>query len=325
MTTPTGATAADSAGTAAETPEETAENTLNTPENPDTTGDEAADEADEEPGDAADAGEEAPEKSDRGATDAGTGSSSGPARREREPEPLPPPLAPGQTKRAYDWPAIRARYVEGLLDRDQGITIWPSLDECAGHYGVVAARVREKSAAEGWVEQRARYQQRTEATRQHARAAALSKKATELDGKALDSAKLGLQLCFARLSEIGQAAQRRRTEAATGGSVGDVGRIDAQEQTRLAQAVDLWHKVGLRAVGDPETTRVEITGAGGQPIEIAAELRRDDPNRITGVLAVLAQAGLGDLFGGDGADVAYAAVDGVAGDDGRRAALEAGR
>jgi hypothetical protein len=296
-------TAANSSSTLADTPRHPPELADNSDET-DTTGPQQARESSN--GEAA-PGAEGDGKSDHAATE---GPWTGGA----------PPAPGGGLRRTYDWPAIRARYVEGVLDRDQGITLWPSLDECAAHFGVVPARVREKSASEGWVEQRARYQQRTEAVRQHARAAALSKKATELDGRALDSAKLGLQLCFARLTEIGQAQQRRRAD--TAGSPGAGGAaVDAQEQTRLAQAVDLWHKVGLRAVGDPETTRVEITGANGQPIEIAAELRRDDPHRITGVLAVLAQAGLGDLFGGDEPDAASVVV---SGGDGRRAALEAG-
>jgi hypothetical protein len=202
----------------------------------------------------------------------------------------------GLARREYDWPAIRRRYVEGVRDGDEGVTQWPSLDAVAEHFGVAANRVREKSAQEGWRTQRTQWQAQLEATRRQAKAAAMSKEATNLDGRALDASKLGLQLAVTRLTEIGQAAQRARSEAGPGGGSGGV--IDAQEMQRLAQAVDLWHKIGLRAVGDPETHRLEITGANGAPIEIAAELRRDDPSRMAGVLGVLQQAGLGDLFGG---------------------------
>lgn len=187
--------------------------------------------------------------------------------------------------RHYDWPAIRRRYVEGVIDREGGVTDWPTLDACAEHFGVAANRVRERSAEEGWRAQRSAWQAQLEATRRQAKLAAMSKEATQIDGAALQTAKVGLGLVQHRLQQI--AAQR------------DVVPVDAQEQQRLAQAADLWHKVGLRAVGDPETHRIELTGAGGAPIEIAAELRRDDPSRMAGVLGVLAQAGLGDLFGGN--------------------------
>lgn len=226
-------------------------------------------------------------------------------------------------RRDYDWEAIRRRYIEGVPDRDNGTTIWPSLDQVADHFGVVGTRVREKSGQQGWVQQRKQWQAQLELTRRNAKAAAMSKEATQLDGRALSAAQMGLQLCIARLTELGQAAQAARANNA--GSPGAASVIDAGEQARLAQAVDLWHKVGLRAVGDPETQRLEITGAGGGPIEIGAELRRDDPNRIVGVLAVLESAGLGELFGGrpsvvdaEGADRARRRA------DGSQAAIEAG-
>lgn len=201
----------------------------------------------------------------------------------------------GDHRRRYDWTAVKRRYVEGVRNPDEGVVDWPTLQEVADHFGLPASRVREKSAMEAWREERVRWQAEFEARRRQAKAAAMSKEAVNLDGKALDAAKTGLQLCLAKLTEIGQQAQRRRSQTAgEGGLTG----IDSQEQMRLAQAVDLWHKIGLRAIGDPETMRLEVTGAGGRPIEIATELKRDDPTRLQGVLSVLAQAGLGELFGG---------------------------
>lgn len=205
-----------------------------------------------------------------------------------------PAAAPNTIGRFYDWPKIKARYVEGVKDDTEGLVVWPSLAEVADHFGVIAVRVKERSSREGWVAQRSAYQAQVEATRQHAKAAAMSRESTQLDSTALTASKTGLQLCIAKLSEIGSAAQKARTAAGPGGGSGGV--IDALEQQRLAAAVDLWYKIGLRAVGDPELHRLEITGANGAPIEIAAELRRDDPTRLAGVLGVLAQAGLGDLF-----------------------------
>lgn len=199
------------------------------------------------------------------------------------------------TRRNYDWPAIKKTYVEGtkLPDRHD----WPSLEAVALQFGVPSNRVREKSAQQGWRAERTQWQHQLEQTRRQARAAAMTQEATNLDNHALTAAKTGLQLCQARLVEIGQAAQAARA-GSNPGAPSSGGAIDALEMTRLGQAVDLFHKIGLRAVGDPETHRVELTGANGAPIEIAAELKRDDPTRIANVLNVLAVAGLGDIFGG---------------------------
>lgn len=218
----------------------------------------------------------------------------------------------GRGRRLYDWQAIKRRYVEGVpLNDGSGTTEWPSLDAVAEHFGLPGARVREKSAIEGWVGLRQKWQAQVEATRQQARANALAKSATEVDKKALDASQLGLQLCLAVLGDRARAVQAQRSD--NEGQAGNRVSLSALELTRLAQAVDLWHRIGLRAVGDPEVTRLEVTGAGGRPIEITTELKRDDPERMAGVLAVLTQAGLGDLFG---VDQPRGALEARRGDDG---------
>lgn len=198
--------------------------------------------------------------------------------------------------RRFDWPAIKARYVEGVKPRDGDTFLWPTTQEVADHFGCSVHTLREKSSREGWLAQRSQWQAQVEAKRREARANALVAKAVNLDSKALSAAEAGIGLCMARLQEIGAAHQAARAAAGPGGA--SSGAIDALEQTRLAQAIDLWHKIGLRAVGEPEAQRIELTGANGAPLEITAELRRDDPTRIATVLGVLQQAGLGELFGG---------------------------
>ena len=202
--------------------------------------------------------------------------------------------APKQRGAAYDWPTIRRRYVEGVPpEKGQELTTWPSLMSVADHFGVPQETVKTKSAQEGWPTLRSKWQAQVEVRRQQARLAHLAKQGVELDGKALDVAKLGLQLAMFELQRTARAAQ----DARAGGDA-SAGRIPAVELQRLAAAADVFHKIGLRSIGDTETTRVELTGAGGSPIEISQELRRDDPTRIAGVLGVSQQAGLGELFGG---------------------------
>jgi hypothetical protein len=204
----------------------------------------------------------------------------------------------GGTVRNYDWPSIKRRYVEGVKGRGEEATVWPSLNEVAEHFGVTASRVREKAAQDGWTEQRKQWQAYMERTRQQARAAALAQSGVDLDNRAIDASKVGLQLLNALLADIGARAQQARSQDKPLSSV-----LSALEMQRVASAVDLFHKIGLRAVGDPEVTRLEITGANGRPLEIGSELRRDDPDRLATVLAVLQQAGMGDIFGGVGGDV----------------------
>lgn len=207
--------------------------------------------------------------------------------RSRNPDVTPP--------EQRNWDVIRRFYIEGHRDPNHaGAVVWPSLTETANHFKVPWATVRDYSRSEGWVQQRADYQALVEDRRRRTKAQQLATQATQLENRALESAQLGLQLIFARLGEIAQEAQANR--AASVGEGRAKSGIKADEQQKLAAAADLWHKIGLRAIGDPETHRVELTGPGGRPIEIAQELRRDDPDRLTGVLAVLQRAGLGDIF-----------------------------
>lgn len=187
-----------------------------------------------------------------------------------------------------DWDAAKRMYIEGIKT-DTGID-YPSMDEVARRLGYPANRTREKGARDGWRAERIAWQQQVEHTRRVNRANAMSQKAVQLDNDASQVATTGLTLVQAKMTEIAQTAQRARSEAGPGGSSGAA--IDPLELTRLAQAADLFHKIGLRAVGDPETHRLEITGANGAPVEIAAALKRDDPTRISSVLAVLQSAGL---------------------------------
>ena len=217
----------------------------------------------------------------------------------------------------YDWPAVKKMYVQGVNDTEgENTTKWLSLDAVAAHFGIPPQRVREKSAMDGWVGERKRWQAQIETTQKQARAAALAKDGLKVDNAALEAAKMGLQLALHELQAAGKRAQRARTENVGDPDAAHTG-LDPAVQLRLAQTVDLWHKIGLRAVGDPELHRVELSGPNGAPIEITQELRRDDPQRIATVLAVLEKAGLADIFGGSrdprSAIVRDAAADG---DDG---------
>jgi hypothetical protein len=194
----------------------------------------------------------------------------------------------------HDWPAIRARFVEGYTG-DDGEHVWPTLGAVADHFNAGVQGVRARSGREGWVAQRAEWQAQVEAERRRNKVTELAKAADKLDGRALNAAELGIQLCVTRLVEIGRAVETRRQSSGV-----DFGTaVEAREMQALAAATDLWHKIGLRAVGDVEALRLQLIGANGQPLDIGAELVRDNPERLGGVVAVLKAAGLGEFFAGE--------------------------
>lgn len=192
----------------------------------------------------------------------------------------------------HDWAAIRARYVEGYTGPD-GAHVWPSLNTVAEHFNAGVTSVHKRSSAEGWAAARGAWQAEVEAERRKARVAELAQAGDKIDSRALNAAELGIQLCVTRLVEIGRAVEVRRQ---TSGSIDYGSAVDPREMQALAAATDLWHKIGLRAVGDREALRVQLVGANGSALDIGNELTRDNPERLSGVVAVLEAAGLGEFF-----------------------------
>lgn len=97
---------------------------------------------------------------------------------------------------------------------------------------------------------------------------ATAKARAEADSRALDAAKRGMQLVNFRLTEIAQAAQAARSNAGMGAPTGA---IDALEQQRLAAAADLFHKLGLRALGVPDAQPAPAATNGGVTPSAAAD------------------------------------------------------
>ena len=177
-----------------------------------------------------------------------------------------------------DWPSAKARYVEGFLDGER--QVYPTLEEVARWLGCAPGTVRMMSGREGWTEARRQWQQKVERERQNRRAKQLAAAADDLDKGALNVAELGIGLVRDRLAEAEEDWKA------------GLGHLPPRDLTALGQAADLFHRIGLRALGDPDTQRLEITGANGQPLDLASTLARDDPARLSGVLAVLHAAGV---------------------------------
>jgi len=210
-------------------------------------------------------------------------------------------------RKRYDWLTIKRVYVEGYVNADGG-QVWPSQTETAELLEIPRSRLAERCAAEHWADDRAVYQAHLEAVKQRKRIEGLAQDAVEVDSNALRAAKLGIQLGVQRLGEIAKAVQRRavaegreQAEAKSAGLDWEPDQfampvVQANELGALATAVGGWHQIARKALGEIETVRTEITGAGGGPIEsamdITAELMRDDPDRLTGIFIAMERANL---------------------------------
>lgn len=195
----------------------------------------------------------------------------------------------------YDWPSLRAAYVEGYVT-DEGERRFPSLREVAELFEVPPQRVRERSAREHWTDGRAAFQSNVEKVRQERRSSELGKEAVDLDKRALQVSKNGLQLVAARIGEIAQELQRVNALRAAGGPEADFlpSAVNAGEQVQLARAASEWHALAQRALGEVPTQRVEVTGTGGGPVrtDVRAELSADDPFRLFKFLQAAQNVGL---------------------------------
>lgn len=205
-----------------------------------------------------------------------------------------------QAYRRYDWPSVKMVFVEGTVD-DDGERTYPNLREVADLFDVPYVRVREHSAKEAWLDERAAFQANIERVRQERRAKSLAQDAIDMDKRALTMAKTAMQLVGARLAEIGQAvAAQQRAEAEQGAdaarSRGALPLIDARELATLVSAGQDAYALGSKALGEVPTTRHEITGVGGSPVrtqtDVRGELRTDDPDRLAKFLVAAERSGL---------------------------------
>lgn len=211
----------------------------------------------------------------------------------------------------YDWDTIRVDYIEGIRpDKgDEDVREWPTLAAVADKHGVPHQRVRERSSQERWTIQRQEYQRKLALSRQNKRVAKLANEAVEFDNKALTTAKLGMAMVTARISEIAKEVQQhntRREQAlqlqAEGFDV-DIADlktvIDARELNTLGQAALSWQQLGMKALGT-DVLRTEVSGTVDVDIEvtsIAREMSRDDPERLAAFLVAAQRSGLFEAAG----------------------------
>lgn len=213
----------------------------------------------------------------------------------------------------YDWPVHKRQFVEGILPEGDEPTSesreFVTLKELASRVNVPYDAMRARAADERWYDLRQDYQLRLSKARQQKRIAELSKESFEFDQNTLKVAKLGMGMITARMSEIArevQEAKTKRDEAIalmkSGYPVDDLSVlgtvIDARELNTLAGAAVSWQLLGQKALGT-DITRMEIQHDIQASLDvdvnvttIAAELGRDDPDRLAAFLQAAKRSGL---------------------------------
>ena len=212
----------------------------------------------------------------------------------------------------YDWPTISRLFIEGILPEGADPTSesreFVTLKDMSDRMKVNYDTLRERAAEERWFDQRNDYMLRISKARQAKRIQELSKESFEFDQNSLRVAKLGMGMVTARMSEIArevQESQIKRNEALALQQAGydidirDIQTvISARELAGLANAAMSWQIIGQKALGT-DITRLEVQHDIQHNIEvdvevttIAAELGRDDPDRLAAFLQAAKRAGL---------------------------------
>lgn len=202
----------------------------------------------------------------------------------------------------YDWDALRTAFVEGVPVPEGGQyeRQFMNQKELAEAFDVPYQRVRERASKERWTELRHREQVELATKRQKERNEKLLGDAIDFDEKSLKVAQVGINLITARLAEIAGSHKTQKDirekaleRMARGEKVEKwelYPAINYREMEGLASAAQRLQEIGNKALGI-DVQKHEISGPGGGPLQIDStvsvtdELMRDDPERITAVLA----------------------------------------
>lgn len=212
-------------------------------------------------------------------------------------------------RNTYDWPFLKRMFIEGIPedpDKPDGKREWLNLRELSERFGVSYQQVRDHSADERWRDIKTEYQAKVMKKRQAQRASRMFEVGTEFDDLALDVGQRGMQLVQFRLTEMIRDGalrdQRRRQIMDAGGDVADMedalkelrSAVSADQLEKLAKAAAMFQEVGMKAIGT-DITQIQVSGPGGDPIQhavsVAAELERDDPNRLAGFMSAALRTG----------------------------------
>jgi hypothetical protein len=215
-----------------------------------------------------------------------------------------------------DLEAVRTEYVEGTAT-DDGIK-YLTLRELATKHKVGHSQLRRVAANERWSEEKAAVQRMVEVQRREERVAALSALSVEFDSQTLNGAQAGVRAVWRRLTDMlveSTPVEQRSPDL----RAVPYRALSAKEASALASALLKFQTIGKRALGESESTsRVEMTGAGGGPIErvdVHAVLTAYDPERMGKFVSKLVESGMLDGYDPDEEVIDVASHDARAGAD----------
>jgi hypothetical protein len=205
-----------------------------------------------------------------------------------------------------DWLAAERLYVQGVT-ADDGTHYWPSAPKVAWMLGVPAQSIRQHCAKYKWVAKRRDFVALLKQKEAEHKAEALAASRVHDEFEIHSAAMQGVELVTRRLKQV-KAADERVTRArqayyklrdegadiaeleATGYDPFQADPIDARELQAISGALQSFHVVVQKATGG-EAVRVEVTGAGGGPLEmrhsVRQELEADDVDRVARLFEVM--------------------------------------
>lgn len=220
----------------------------------------------------------------------------------------------------HDYALAQQWYVEGKPDDEEepdGNRSWLTMRVIAEELDIPYQRIKERAASERWTELKATYQRQAAIDRQRRRMEQMGKNSIEFDDQSFNIAKMGQFTIGARLAEITkmiQATKDRRDDVTARLRAGEhVAKeemwfiVRSSELIELARAAETFQTIGRKALGtDIERISIEANVEVEHAMSVAAELERDDPDRLAAFMSALERAGLLEKFellsGGDDED-----------------------
>lgn len=217
------------------------------------------------------------------------------------PWPKSPIQLPAKTgpQRKYDWDQAREMF----------LTAEPALNmkQLALRTGIPYQQVRNKATKERWIAVRAQEKLAQLKERRREQLQSFAGQALEFDQTSVDIAKLGQGIVAQRLVEISKFTAAHQDEVnllvqrlRNGDPVNKkelYGIVDSRELLSLAQAADIFQRIGRTAMGSEVIDDSLTQGEAGmeQVVSIGGELSKDDPARLAAFLEAAERAGLAML------------------------------
>lgn len=222
-------------------------------------------------------------------------------------KPVPPSQRSKGPNPQYDWVKIRDHYVNGVERpgaRNEFDRVYPTHQELHEIYGASLGVIAARSAKERWKNLRDSAALELTKEIQRKRVDKIARAAVQFDDNSLKVGEMGVALIMSRLSEIATEARVRKPqreaamEALARGEEVKIKDLRSavyhQEMLSLANAVEKFQQIGLRALGQDaggNTLNVSVDASTTNTMNVAQEIIRDDKERAGALVAAFAEIG----------------------------------